>query len=199
MFFYNPVTDTVTTLTGADNWPGDAVGTILPGGFAVANNKLYILGGFNINVASTNQIWQFDPTAAVGAKWTQMTNTPVGIMYAPTCTINGIIYVGGASDYQGGTVVDTTNSFSFNPTTNTIGTIAAIPRATGETRGLNFNGQMYVMGGGRVAPNPSNEVDVYDPGTNTWSTRPAVLHCAAQLPDRHQRHRPHLAVRRLRC
>ena len=31
-------------------------------------------------------------------------------------------------------VVDTTNSFSFNPATNTIGTIAAIPRATGETQ-----------------------------------------------------------------
>ncbi len=154
VFSYNPATDTPTTLTG-DDWPG-AMGTILPGGFAVANNKLYILGGFNINVASTNQIWQFDPTQAVGAKWTPMVNTPEGIMYAPTCSINGIIYVGGASDYQGGLVVDTTNSFSFDPATNTIGTIAPIPRATGETRALNFNGKMYVMGGGRVAPNPSN-------------------------------------------
>ena len=77
VFFYNPVTDTITTLTGADNWPGDAAGTILPGGFAVTGNKLYILGGFNINVASTNEIWQFDPTAAVGAKWLQRVNTPV--------------------------------------------------------------------------------------------------------------------------
>ncbi len=67
----------------------------------------------------------------------------------PHARINGIIYVGGASDFQGGTVVDTTNSFSFDPVANTIGTIAAIPRATGETRGLNFNGQMYVMGGGK--------------------------------------------------
>jgi hypothetical protein len=167
VFSYDPATDTPTTLTG-DDWPG-AMGTILPGGFAVANNKLYILGGFNINVASTNQIWQFDPTQAVGSKWTLMVNTPEGIMYAPTAAINGIIYVGGASDYQGGTVVDTTNSFSFDPATNSIGTIAPIPRATGETRGLNFNGQMYVMGGGRVAPNPSTEVDIYDPGTNTWS------------------------------
>ena len=98
VFSYNPVTDTPTVLTG-DDWPG-AMGTILPGGFTVANNKLYILGGFNINVASTNQIWEFDPTAAVGAKWTQKTNTPEGIMYAPTCTINGIIYVGGASDWD---------------------------------------------------------------------------------------------------
>jgi hypothetical protein len=169
VYSYDPATDTQTVLTTADNWPGDAAGTILPGGFAVSNNKFYILGGFNINVASTNQIWQFDPNAAVGSRWTQMVNAPEGIMYAPTCSINGIIYVGGASDYQGGTVVDTTNSFSFDPATNSIGTIAPIPRATGETRGLNFNGQMYVMGGGRVAPNPSSEVDIYDPGTNSWS------------------------------
>jgi hypothetical protein len=167
------VTDTLTTLTAADNWPG-AAGTILPGGFAVVNNKLYILGGFNINVASTNQIWRFDPTQAVGAKWMQMTNTPEGVMYAPTCSIGGIIYLAGASDYSGGTVIDTTNSFSFNPGTNTIGTIAPIPRATGETRALNFNGKMLVMGGGRVAPNPSNEVDAYDPGTNTWTVNSPV-------------------------
>jgi len=169
VFSYNPATDTATTLTG-DDWPG-AMGTILPGGFAVANNKLYILGGFNINVASTNQIWSFDPTAGVGSKWTLApVTTPEGVMYAPTCTINGIIYLAGASDFQGGTVVDTTNSFSFNPATNTIGSIAPIPRATGETRGLNFCNKMYVMGGGRVAPNPSNEVDIYDPVSNTWST-----------------------------
>ena len=171
VFTYDPVTDT-PALLGSDDWPGDASGTILPGGFTVANNKLYILGGFDINVASTNQIWEFDPTAAVGAKWTQKTNTPVGIMYAPTCTINGIIYVGGASDWDpvGATVIDTTNSFSFDPVANSIGTIAAIPRATGETRALNFNGNMYVMGGGRISPNPSNEVDIYNPGTNSWTT-----------------------------
>ena len=28
---------------------------------------------------------------------------------------------------------------------------------------------MYVMGGGREAPNPSNEVDIYDPVANSWS------------------------------
>ena len=48
VFSYNPVTDTITTLTAADNWPGNTAGTILPGGFAVAGNKLYIIGGFNI-------------------------------------------------------------------------------------------------------------------------------------------------------
>jgi len=173
VFSYNPVTDTATILSG-DNWPGDAAGTILPGGFAVTNDKLYILGGFNINVASTNQIWQFDPTAAVGSKWLQRVNTPEGIMYAPTCAINGIIYVGGASDYSGGTVIDTTNSFSFNPTSNTTGAITAIPRATGETRALTFNGRMLVIGGGRVTPNTSTEVDAYDPVSNSWAVNSPV-------------------------
>ena len=174
VFRYNPVTDTIDTLTAADNWPGDAAGTILPGGFAVANNKLYTLGGFNIDVASTNQIWEFDPTAAVGSKWTQKVNTPEGVMYAPTCTINGIIYLAGASDFSGGLVIDTTKSFSFDPVANTIGSIAPIPRATGETRALTFNGLMLVMGGGRVAPNPSSEVDAYEPGTNTWTVNSPV-------------------------
>ena len=181
VFSYNPATDTATTLTG-DDWPG-AMGTILPGGFAVANNKLYILGGFNINVASTNQIWSFDPTAGVGAKWTLApVTTPEGIMYAPTAAINGIIYVGGASDFSGGTVIDTTNSFSFNPATNTIGSIAPIPRATGETRGLTFCNKMYVMGGGRVAPNPSNEVDIYDPVANTWSLGQPFVNARRNFP-----------------
>jgi plastocyanin len=185
VFFYDPVADTATTLTSADNWPGNMVGTILPGGFAAHNDKLYILGGFNINVASTNEIWQFDPTAGVGSKWTQMTNTPEGVMYAPTCTIGDTIYLAGASDFQGGTVVDTTNSFSFDPGTNTIGTIAAIPRATGETRALNFNGLMLVIGGGRVAPNPSNEVDAYDPVANTWAMNtpvPAFVNARRNFP-----------------
>ena len=79
-------------------------------------------------------------------------------MYAPTSTINGIIYLAGASDFQGGLVIDTTNSFSFNPATNTIGSIAPIPRATGETRGLTFCNKLYVMGGGRVAAQPLHAV-----------------------------------------
>jgi Kelch motif len=181
VFRYNPVTDMIETLDAQDNWPGNSSGTILPGGFALWSpplagfNTMYILGGFDINVGSTSQIWEFNQNAGIGAKWTQKVNTPVGIMYAPTCSIHGIICVAGASDFQGGVVVDTTNSFSFDPLTNTIGTIAAIPRATGETRALSLterSGQqkMLVMGGGRTAPNPSNEVDIYDPGTNTWTT-----------------------------
>src|SRR5205807_2407534 len=33
---------------------------------------------------------------------------------------------------------------------------------------------MLVMGGGRTAPNPSMEVDAYNPGTNTWTMNTPV-------------------------
>jgi hypothetical protein len=166
VFRYDPVTDTLSTI--GDPWPPGAATTTLPGGFTVANNKLYILGGFNIPGGNAiTDIWEFDPSTNAWAQKGAVLPVPLG--YIPTTTISGLIYTGGGSDITGGILTDTTNSFKYDPVADVISTIALIPRATGETRALNFNGQMYVMGGGRVAPNPSNEVDIYDPGTDTWS------------------------------
>ena len=61
VFRYNPVTDMIDTV--AAPWPGDTDGITLPGGFSVFNNKLYIVGGFRINTAMSNQIWEFTPTS----------------------------------------------------------------------------------------------------------------------------------------
>jgi N-acetylneuraminic acid mutarotase len=166
VFRYDPVTDTISTVTSP--WPGNNAGTTLPGGFTAFQNKLYLLGGFNIPGGNAiTDIWEFTPTTNVWVLKNAVLPVPLG--YIPTTTIGSLIYTGGGSDITGGVLTDTTNSFKYDPVADSISTIAPIPRATGETRGLNFNGQMYVMGGGRVAPNPSNEVDIYDPGTNTWS------------------------------
>jgi len=73
MFSYNPVTDTLTPLSGADDWPGNppSPGNILPGGFAVLNNKLYTIGAFMITPATMlGDVWECDPSQAVGSRWT---------------------------------------------------------------------------------------------------------------------------------
>src|SRR6266496_907764 len=63
-FRYEPITDTISTVPA--NWPsGDQ--NFIPGGFSVYNNNMFILGGFDINVAMDDNIWQFDPVALV---WT---------------------------------------------------------------------------------------------------------------------------------
>src|SRR4029077_20796624 len=141
----------------------------LPGGFSVFNNKLYILGGFTISpAAAANTIWEFTPGSN---SWVQKAAVlPAARAYIPTTTIGTFIYTGGGSDVQGGLLVDATDSFRYNPTADSMTTVASMPRATGETRALNFNSLMLVMGGGRTTPNPSNEVDIYNPGTNTWTT-----------------------------
>jgi hypothetical protein len=158
---------------------------VLPGGFTVFNNKLYILGGFDTITGGgqgTNQIWEFTPPTT----WVQKAAVlPVPLGYIPTTTIGSLIYTGGGSDITAGILTDTTNSFVYDPGADSISTIAPIPRATGETRALNFNGLMLVMGGGRTPPNPSNEVDIYDPGTNSWTTGspvPAFINARRNFP-----------------
>ena len=94
---------------------------------------------------------------------------PVPLGYIPTTTIGSLIYTGGGADITGGVQTDTTNSFVYDPVADSISTIAPIPRATSNTRAVNFCNQMYVLGGGITPPNPSNEVDIYDPASNTWS------------------------------
>ena len=116
------------------------------------------------------QTWEFDPNAAVGSRWLPRANLPVARGYVPATTIGGIIFTGGGAAITAATLTDTVESFTFNPGTNTWAAIANMPRATGETRAVAMNGEMWVLGGGRVAPNPSNQVDIYNPGSNTWST-----------------------------
>ena len=173
---YDPVADVVTTLT-SDPWPGNTNGTTLPGGAAVVNNKLYVFGGFNIGVGMVSTIYRFDPAAIAGSRWTLMTATlPVPLGYIPTAASGGMIYMLGGSGYTvtPPAVLDTSGSVRYDPVADTVTSIAAIPRATGETRAVaQPNGTIWVLGGGRVAPNPSNEVDVYAPATDTWTVGPA--------------------------
>jgi len=164
VFRYDPVADSITPV--ATNWPpGDA--NVLPGGISVFNNKIYILGGFNINTSVSNEIWEFTPNPA---GWVQKnTVLPVARAYIPTTTIGKFIYTGGGADWDpvGFTLVDETDSFRYDPVTDSITPIASIPRATSNTRALNFCNLMYVMGGAFNLI--SNEVDIYDPVSDTWS------------------------------
>jgi hypothetical protein len=172
VFRYDPVTDTIESI--ASPWPGDSDGITLPGGFSVFNNKLYILGGFRINTAMTNPIWEFTPTTNV---WVLKNAVlPVARGYIPTVTYFNYIYTAGGSDWNGTTLVDTNDSFKYDPVADSITTVTNIPRATGETPALKFAGPVApcspairVIGGGRTPPNPSNEVDIFCPDT-IWNT-----------------------------
>src|SRR5206468_3408689 len=119
VFRYNPVTDSISVV--AAPWPDGTAG-ILPGGFSVFNNKLYILGGFNVAGGNgTSAIWEFTPGTNT---WVQKTAVlPVPLGYIPTTTIGSLIYTGGGADITGGALTDTTNSFKYDPVGDSITTI----------------------------------------------------------------------------
>ncbi len=180
---YDPVADSMVTL-GGDPWPGALGGTTLPGGAAVFDNKLYVFGGFTINVGMVDTIWEFDPDAAAGSRWTQKTAVlPGQLGYVPAATSGSYIYGAGGSLWDGTTLQDTATSWRYDPTLDVISAIAAIPRATAETRAVRqLDGKIWVLGGGRVTPNPSNEVDIYDPVSNTWSVGPPIITARRNFP-----------------
>lgn len=173
---YDPILDAGVTLT-TDPWPGNVSGTILPGGAAVLDNKLYIFGGYDIGVGMVDAIWSFDPMAPAGSRWTHMSATlPTPLGYIPTATSGGSIYLLGGSEYVSGTLADTTYAYRFEPGPGSIVAIAPVPRAVAETRAVTQrDGKIWLLGGGRIAPNPSTEVDVYDPVSNSWSLGPPML------------------------
>ena len=93
---------------------------------------------------------------------------PLG--YIPTTTIGNLIYTGGGVDIQPGppgTLTDTNHAFVYDPVADSIDALPDIPDATSNTRAVNFCGLMYVLGGNFNAP--TNEVQIYDPVSNTWS------------------------------
>ncbi len=173
---YDPILDAGATLT-TDPWPGNISGAVLPGGAAVHANKLYVFGGYDIGTGMVNKIWSFDPMAAAGSRWTQMAATlPTPLGYIPTATSGGFIYLLGGSEYVAGNLTDSTHAYRFDPQGGSIVAVASLPRPTGETRAVaQRDGKIWVLGGGRTPPSPSNEVDVYDPATNSWSLGPSMI------------------------
>ena len=179
VFRYDPVSDTIEIVPSP--WPGNADGITVPGGFTTySNDKLYILGGFRINTAMTNQIWEFTPGTNVWVQKNAVLPVPRG--YIPTTSAIAFsgIYTGGGSLWDGTTLQDSADSFAYVPESDAIFTIASIPRSTGEAPAVwmavpETPGLMFVLGGGRTPPNPSNEVDTYDEPRNSWASgRPFV-------------------------
>jgi len=168
VFRYDPVADAITVV--AAPWPPGV--NALPGGFTIFDNKLYILGGFDL-IAGTasDQIWEFTPSPAAWVQKNAVLPFPLG--YIPTTTIGNLIYTGGGVDIQPpppGTLTDTNHAFVYDPVADSINTLPDIPDATSNTRAVNFCNQMYVLGGNFNAP--TNEVQIFDPVSGTWSVGP---------------------------
>jgi hypothetical protein len=173
VFRYDPMTDTMQT-AGLDRWSENAPDT-LPGGFAVVDNKLYILGGLTISNAASNRIYEFDPEKPAGSQWAKKSATlPTALCFVPATAIGNLIFTAGGSTFTPCKLTETTNSYIYDPAKDVMTLNANIPRATAETQAVTVNGEMWVLGGGRNAPNPSAEVNIFNPLDGQWRSGPAM-------------------------
>lgn len=167
VFRYDPVADTMET-AGIEPWNESAPDTV-PGGFAVVQNKLYILGGLTVGNNATNRIFEFTPGNSIGSQWVQKSATlPVALGFVPATAIGDLIFTAGGSTFVPCSLTETNNSYVYDPVRDSISAIANIPRVTSETQAVTVANEMWVLGGGRTAPNPSAEVNIYNPLTGQW-------------------------------
>ena len=156
VFRYDPISDTISVIPAP--WPGNSDGITLPGGFSVYyNDKLYILGGFRINTAMTDQIWEFTPGTNTWVQKNAVLPVPRGYIPTTRAILFEGIYTGGGSLWDGTTLQDSADSFVYDPLADAIFTIASIPRPTGEAPAVWMQvpetiGLMFVLGGGRTPP-----------------------------------------------
>jgi len=185
---YNPVADSLTT---DDPWPASP--QHVPGGWAVANNKLYIFGGYsrianNFAGAVFSDTWRFDPMAASGSRWTQLptANLNLGRGYIAGVALDGFIYAVGGDTWNAAgvqlvpsTAVERMDPNAANPVWTTV---ASLPTARGDLGAWAYDSGSFstiagrlVVGGGHFDV-PDNVSYLYNPNTNNWVAFASLVH-----------------------
>jgi N-acetylneuraminic acid mutarotase len=148
-------------------------------GAAVANGKIYAFGGDG----GSNVTEEYNP---VTNTWTAKKPMPTGRSRFGIAVYQNEIYVIGGATANGFTAVNEV----YNPSTDTWETKAPLPRnGRAELTASVVNGKIYVVGGyffGLYLVS-SNVLDVYDPETDTWTTKApmssAVYSCSSAVVD----------------
>lgn len=148
-------------------------------GAAVANGKIYAFGGDG----GSNVTEEYNP---VTNTWTAKKPMPTGRSRFGIAVYQNKIYVIGGATANGFTAVNEV----YNPSTDTWETKAPLPRnGKAELTASVVNGKIYVVGGyffGLYLVS-SNVLDVYDPETDTWTTKapmPATVYsCSSAVVD----------------
>ena len=128
----------------------------------VIDGKLYLFGGLGASSGGTVQI--YDP---VMDQWTLGADIPFATGSASTALINGKVYLAGG--IVGSTTVD--SAAVYDPVLNTWMLIAPMPAGRNHAAASTDGQKFYVFGGrtgGNVVAVGFDDVQVYDPATDTW-------------------------------
>ena len=175
---YDPATDTWTSLASipqAVTHCGQVADMDNP------NNQIFwLVGGFlgNHPGPTTNEVWKYSITHNT---WTSGPRLPALRAAGALVKLGRELHYFGGTIRNGSTWVDYGTHWAFDldtgiawRTTTPDGqqTLAPMPNPRNHMGGVALNGKIYAIGGqhkGQQSTAPQDEVDVYDPATNTWT------------------------------
>jgi N-acetylneuraminic acid mutarotase len=148
----------------------------------VVNGKLYLFGG--LGGGSEGKVQIFDPVANT---WSEGAPMPFAAGSTSTALIKGKVYV------AGGIVGSSTVALAavYNPVTNTWGSLPPMPQprnhaaaGTDGQRFFIFGGRGPGSGDGNVVAEGFDDVQIYDPVSNTWTSSSTSGSTIAKLPQK---------------
>lgn len=145
---------------------------------AVANGRIYAFGGIVANAGGiftyTDKIEKYDPDTDV---WSAAGTLPEPMCAMAAVELDGAIYIiGGVTNPTASTV--NSKVYRYLPATGAFDadTIAALPAPRGYLSACAAGGKIYAIGGATgFIGTVHNEVYVYDPAVNNWTTLPNGL------------------------
>jgi uncharacterized repeat protein (TIGR01451 family) len=102
------------------------------------------------------------------APWVNIANYPTPIMDDTSAEDEGTGKVYDVGGYNGSSNVASGNV--YDPGTGTWSPIANMPSALEKPTGVFLNGKLYIANGWDSSGNPSAQLAIYDPSSNSWTT-----------------------------
>lgn len=127
---------------------------------AVLDGKIYVLGGYDGNGASTATMEVYNPATDT---WSAAANLPFAVNHGSAAVAAGKLYSFGASGRR---------VFAYQPASDSWTEVASMNFQHGATAAAAvFNDKIYVAGGLQGSAS-TGALEVYDPATNTWTNLP---------------------------
>lgn len=165
---YDPATDSWANL------PTSSVSRSLTT-FTAMNGKLWNLGGCLGSDCSASGITPLLQayTPALGMWNTHQSMTTARNSFA-SASVGGLLYaIGGRGACPPCTGLSSVEA--YNEATNTWIARASLPATRHSMSAVAFNGNIYVVGGVMGTNTETNQIDVYDPATDSWSISPSPV------------------------
>ena len=153
--------------------------------FGDVNGKIYLFGGLpEAGKPPLGLVQEYDTATD---KWTEKKHMPLATHHAAIAAYNGKLYLfGGQAQLEPGgpSQVPLANTWEYDPANDSWKALAPMPTARTAAVAVETGGKIYVIGGASVHPGakivslgptvPHRSLqtnEVYDPASNTWSTR----------------------------